>query len=323
MCTAISYRANDHYFGRNLDLECSYNEQVVITPRNFVFEFRKLPAIHSHYAMIGIATVAEDYPLYYEATNECGLSIAGLSFPGNAVYFTEFDNKDNVTPFELVPWLLAQCCCLQDVKKKLENLNICDILFCAEFPVTPLHWMISDNENSLVLEQTETGLHWYDNPLGVLTNNPPFPYHQYNLQNYIQLHAKDPENYWKLYEKETPYSRGLGAIGLPGDYSSASRFIKAGFVLLNSKCEPNEESSVNQFFHILDAVSMPRGCVEVNGKQEITVYSCCCNTSNGVYYYKTYNNSQICYVDMHHEDLDARELIIYPLNSASSFICVN
>ena len=86
MCTAATYRTRDHYFGRTLDYEFSYAEEVTITPRNFPFRFRHVRPLDHHYALIGMATVAEDYPLYYEATNEKGLSMAGLNFPGNAVY---------------------------------------------------------------------------------------------------------------------------------------------------------------------------------------------------------------------------------------------
>ena len=101
MCTAVSFKSGDSYFGRNLDLERSYNECVVVTPRNYKFPMRTLPMIESHYAMVGMATVVGDYPLYYEATNETGLSMAGLNFPGNAHYNAYEDGKDNVTPFEL------------------------------------------------------------------------------------------------------------------------------------------------------------------------------------------------------------------------------
>ena len=84
MCTAVSFKGSDSYFGRNLDLERSYKESVVITPRGFKLNMRTLPTMESHYAMIGMATVADNYPLYYEATNEMGLSMAGLNFPDNA-----------------------------------------------------------------------------------------------------------------------------------------------------------------------------------------------------------------------------------------------
>ena len=86
MCTAISYKAKDFYFGRTLDYECSYGEEVVITPRHYQFSYSHMGECTTHYAMIGMAHVAEEYPLYYEAVNEKGLGMAGLNFVGNACY---------------------------------------------------------------------------------------------------------------------------------------------------------------------------------------------------------------------------------------------
>jgi len=123
MCTAITYKTRDSYFGRSLDLEYSYNEKVVVTPRNFIFDFRRKGSIENHYAIIGMATVVSDYPLYYEAANECGLAMAGLNFPGNAHYYEEKEDKDNISPFEFIPWILCQCRNLDEVLMLLEKIN--------------------------------------------------------------------------------------------------------------------------------------------------------------------------------------------------------
>ena len=104
MCTASNYITQNHYFGRNFDYEISYNERVTITPRNFKFEFRKIDAIETHYAIIGIAAGIDGYPLYYDACNEKGLAIAGLNFAGNAVYREFEEGMVNVTPFEFIPY---------------------------------------------------------------------------------------------------------------------------------------------------------------------------------------------------------------------------
>lgn len=313
MCTAISFFTNDHYFGRNLDLEYAYKESVTITPRNFPLSFLKMPAMDHHYAIIGIAYINRNYPLYYDATNEYGLSIAALNFPGNAVYQPYMPTKDNVTPFELTPWLLGQCKTVDEAKKLLGNTNLLDQAFSEELPLTPLHWLLSDRTQSIVLEPTAQGLNIYDNPVRVLTNNPPFPYHLYNLQNYINLTAKTPVNRFSEELLLEPYSRGMGAMGLPGDLSSSSRFVRAAFTLHNSQCNPDQISSITQFFHILGAVAQQEGCVQINGKYEKTVYSSCCNANKGIYYYKTYTNNQITAVDMHKENLNSGQLIEFPL----------
>lgn len=312
MCTAISLRTADHYFGRNLDLEYGYRERVTVTPKSYPLHFRKVDTLPYHYPMIGMATVVDGYPLYYEATNGAGLSMAGLNFPKSAVYRPEQDGMDNVAPFEFIPWILGQCASVCDAEEKLKRINLVNISFSDTLPLSPLHWMISDAERSIVVEPMVEGLRIHKNPVGVMTNEPPFDYHLYNLTHNLNL-SPDPATDRSGMDLK-PMSNGMGGIGLPGDYSSASRFIKAAFVKSNSVCSSSEEGSVNQFFHILGSVAMPRGAVRMKKDQyEITRYSCCCNTSKGIYYYTTYENPQICAVDMTLEDLDGSQLICYPL----------
>ncbi len=313
MCTAISYLSGSHYFGRNLDLEYHYNESVTVTPRNFPFVFRKMPRNDSHYAMIGVATVADGYPLYYDATNEYGLSMAGLNFPENAVYYEFNSDKDNITPFEFIPWVLGQCKTVMQSRELISRMNLVNISFSDAYPLSPLHWMIADKDESIVIEPTHTGITVYDDPVGVLTNNPPFDFHMYHLSNYLNLTHEEPVNRFANKIDLAPYSRGMGAFGLPGDLSSSSRFIKAAFTKLNSVSDGTIFDDLSQFFHVLGSVAQQRGCVKVNDKFEKTVYSSCCDTKKGVYYYTTYENSQITAVDMHQEDLDATELKSYAL----------
>lgn len=314
MCTAAAYQNHDFYFGRNLDLEHSYHEDVTITPRNYPFRFRKAGTLSSHYAMIGMAYIADSYPLYYEATNEAGLSMAGLNFPGNADYKSFQEGKDNIATFEFSPWILGQCSTIPQVKEKLSRLNLVSLAFSDALPPSPLHWIISGRDGSITVESVKDGLRVYDNPIGLLTNNPPFDYHMTNLSNYMALSANPPANNFCHSLALTPYCRGMGAMGLPGDLSSASRFVKAAFTLLNSRCGTSEAENVSQFFHILKSVEQQRGCVDLgDGLYEVTIYSCCCNADKGIYYYTTYDNSQITAVDMRKEDLESSLLISYPV----------
>ena len=314
MCTAITYNTKDHYFGRNLDLEFSYNETVTITPRNYPFKFRKVNDINKHYAIIGMAYVSDNYPLYYDAINEKGLGMAGLNFPTNADYKEEENNKDNIAPFEFIPWVLSQCSNIEEVKKLLSKINIVAINFSEQLPTSPLHWIISDKESSITVESVKDGLKIYDNNVGILTNNPTFDIHMFNLNNYMNLSIEQPENNFSKKLNLDIYSRGMGAIGLPGDLSSASRFVKATFTKMNSISGNSESESISQFFHILGSVDQQRGCVHMGeDKYEITIYSSCCNMDKGIYYYTTYENSQITGVDMNKENLDSNELISYDL----------
>ena len=313
MCTAVTYKTRNHYFGRTLDLEYSYDETVTVTPRNFPFSFRTKGEINNHYAIIGMATVAKDYPLYYEAANECGLAMAGLNFPGNAYYFEEMPGKDNIAPFEFIPWILSQCKNLSETRTLLDKMNLCNIPFSEQFPLSPLHWIIADCDGAITVESVQDGLKIYENSVGVLTNNPTFEYHMTHLCDYLNLTHSPPESRFGTLDLK-PYSRGMGAMGLPGDISSASRFVRAAFVKLNSVSGETEDESVSQFFHILGAVEQQRGCVRLpDGRYEITVYTSCINTDRGIYYYTTYENNCISAVDMHKCDLNASTLKQFPL----------
>ena len=314
MCTAATYKTKDGYFGRTLDYEFSYGDEITITPRNYQFNFRNTESMNTHYAIIGMAYVAGNYPLYYDAINEKGLGIAGLNFVRNAAYNKPVENKTNIAQFELIPWILGQCSTVKEAKALLDNTNIIDTPFNAELPLAQLHWIISDKDEAITVESMADGLHIYDNPVGILTNNPPFNIQMFSLNNYMNLSPKNPENKFSDKLPLHPYSRGMGAIGLPGDLSSASRFAKVAFTKMNSVSGDSEEESVSQFFHILGSVDQQRGCCEVHdGKYEITIYTSCCNLDKGIYYYTTYNNHQISAVDMHRENLDSDKLVRYPI----------
>lgn len=314
MCTAITYQTKDHYFGRSLDMECSYNEQVLITPRRYAFDFRHVNPLFEHYAMIGMGIAIKGYPLYYDATNEKGLSMAGLRFPDFVDYRPVVRGKKNVASFELIPWILGQCRSVDEVIELLKNVNVTDEDFSDEFPAAPLHWMISDREKSITLECLKEGVRIYDNTVGVLTNSPSFEIQMFNLNNYISLSTEKPTNCFSDKIQLNTYSYGMGAIGMPGDLSSMSRFVRASFTKLNSVCGETETESISQFFHILGSVYQQNGCVRLNENEyEKTVYTSCCNVDKGIYYYKSYDNSQICAVKMFDENLNGQRVLCYKL----------
>lgn len=314
MCTAAAYKTKDFYFGRTLDLDFSYEEKVIVTPRNYPFAYRKMGTQASHYAIIGMAVEMEGYPLYFDGANEKGLGMAGLNFPGNACYYKERADRDNVTPFEFIPWILGQCATVEEARPLLERLNLLDLSFGPQVPLSPLHWILADKNQAITVEAVAEGLRIYENPVGILTNNPPFDYQMFHLNHFMKLSPEEPENQFSKKVHLEPYCRGMGAQGMPGDLSSDSRFVRAAFTKLNAVSGDSEEESVSQFFHILGAVEQQRGCVKVGGDNcEITVYTSCCNADKGVYYYTTYENHQISAVDMRREDLDGHDLAVYPL----------
>ena len=324
MCTAATYKKKDFYMGRTLDYEFSYGEEITITPRNYPFKFRYTGEDSSHYAIIGMAHVTDDYPLYYDAVNEKGLGMAGLNFVGNAVYGEPVDGSKNVAQFEFIPWILSKCGNLDEARKALSTLNLVGTPYSDNFPAAKLHWIIADKSGAITVESVAEGLKIYDNPVGVLTNNPPFDRQMFMLNNYMHLSPKQPKNMFPENVGLETYSRGMGALGLPGDLSSASRFVRIAFVKTNSISGEGENDSVGQFFHILGSVDQQRGCCEVaEGKYEITIYTSCWNADKGIYYYTTYTNHQITAVDMHRENLDGTSLVRYRMIQEENILSQN
>lgn len=315
MCTAVTCKTDSFYFGRTLDYEFSYGESITIMPRKYRLKFTHSAELDEHYAVIGISHIAKNYPLFYDAANEKGLCAAGLNFNKSAVYSDGMFGRTSVAQFEFIPYVLSQCATLCEAKELLKSVVITKDMFSPEYPAALLHWIIADKSGAVTVEQTYAGLKIYDNYAGVLTNEPPFDMQMQRLCDFMSLSSKQPEN---TFSKNIPlinYSRGMGAIGLPGDWSSQSRFVRAAFVKANSVLQSGEIDSVGQFFHILSSVSQPKGCCDVGGKYEFTIYSSCCNADEGIYYYTTYQNPQISCVSMQHENIDGENLITFPMQT--------
>lgn len=318
MCTAITFKTSDNYFGRTLDLEYSYNEKVIITPRNYKLSYKYTLPYNNNYSIIGVGIIENGYPLYYDAINEKGLSIAGLNFPKSCVYNDIDNSKLNITSYELIPWILRNFKTVNELKPVLTRLNITNDCFNKIYNATPLHWLISDKVSSVVLEQTELGLKIIDNEIGVLTNEPDFIAQLDNLTKYANLSPNEPKTF------TPPSSRGLGAFGLPGDVSSSSRFVRATFNKQNSICDGDEASSINQFLIILGSVKQINGCVRLDdNKLEKTIYTNCYNQDKTILYYTTYNNPTITMIELYNENLDGCDLVIYNMQTETNIICQN
>lgn len=327
MCTAATYHTKDHYFGRNLDLEFSYGEEAIIIPHNFPFYFREIGLLNNHYAIMGIAHITDvptdflhqdqpkDYPLIYDAINEKGLGMAGLNFVGNAVYNDKVEGKDNIAQFEFLPWILSRCATVEEAKILLANINLLNISYSDQFHIADLHWILTDATGAcIIIESVAEGLKIYDNPTGILTNNPQFPEQLFALNNYQGLSAASPTNTFAPGLKLNQYSRGMGGIGLPGDLSSQSRFVRAVFTKFNSKSADDELSSVNQFFHILHSVEQQNGCCDLgHDKFEYTIYSSCYNLEQGIFYHSTYGNHQLSAISFAKANLDSLNILRFPV----------
>ena len=313
MCTAINDNGRYHIFGRTLDLEMSFGESTVILPRGTTIDFLREWGLVYHFAIIGTATVVNGVPLFFDAINEKGLAAAALNFPDIAVYSTLRGNLHNVASFELIPWVLGKCDSVSAAVRLLKDTNVTSESFNEALPTTPLHWIISDSRESITVEPCENGLEIHKNPFGVLTNAPEFRFHSMNVSNYMKLSSSDPENLLCPSVELENYSRGMGGIGLPGDVSSASRFIRAVFAKNHTVHAQSEIDAVSRFFHIMETVSQPLGLAKSpSGKPISTLYTSCACTQSKTYYYTTYANRRIRAVRLDEHIAGTSQLHVFP-----------
>ena len=307
MCTAILF---GKYAGRNLDVEGGYGESFIITPRNYSFKFKNTSAFVSNTAIIGIGIERDGYPLYFDAANEHGVYMAGLNYVGNAKYLPSAPDKINLAPYELIPYILSKCKSVHEARSELESINLIGVPFSSDLAVAELHFFIADKRAVLVVEPDSDGLSLYENPVGVLTNNPPFPLQMHNLTNYAGLSTGPLVNRMAPQVDLAAYSRGMGALGLPGDLSSESRFVRAAFHRQN--CIDNGNPC--DIFHLLSSVEMPKGSLKLGDGYEYTAYSCAVDLESITYYLRTYTSCHCESVPLSLADLSRASLISYPIN---------
>lgn len=314
MCTGVRFSDNkgNMYFGRNLDWSCGYGQKVVITPRKYTYNSAFLGEMSSKTgAIIGMAIVVENTPLYFDCANEKGLAIAGLNFPGYAEYEPyEVKNKTNVAAYEFPLWVAMNFSTVADAKKALKDVAIVAKPINEQFPVSQLHFIIGDGKESIVVEYTSNGMEIYDNKVDVLTNQPGYAWHKENLRNYMNLFPQMPREVKWSREKLTAFGSGSLMRGIPGDYYAPSRFVRVAYLNTHYPVKSGEADNVSRLFHTLTGVAMIEGAAEMaDGKCEITVYTGGYSSASKTYYYNTYENPAIVSVKMTDYNLDSADLV--------------
>ncbi|WP_286312797.1 choloylglycine hydrolase [Romboutsia ilealis] len=318
MCTSLSIKSNKghNFFGRNMDLAYDFNQSVLIIPRNYQIQNKVTGDMAKNkYAIIGMGTIIDNHPTLADGMNEKGLACAGLNFDGYS-YVEEniVPGKKNIAPYDFIYWVVANHETVDEVKQTIENLELVKVPINERTPLPTLHWMIVDKTGkSIVVEKTKDKFAVYDNPVGVMTNNPTFDWHLTNLNEYMKITPNHPENV-KWSDKElTPLGVGAGTLGIPGDFESVSRFIRIAYIRAHMPSIEDEITAVTQFLHMLDYVIMVKGgVITKDGLEDITRYSSCMDQERGIYYYRNYNNNRINAIDMHKEDLDSTEIKLFP-----------
>ena len=314
MCTGVRFSDNNGgmYFGRNLDWSVPYGQKVVITPRGYKYTSAFLgEATMKAGAVIGMAIVEENTPLYFDCANENGLAIAGLNFPGYAKYETEaVDGKTNIAAYEFPLWVVMNFSTVDEAEKALKDVAIIAKPINDKYPVSELHWIIGDSKRSIVVEYTDRGMEIFENDVDILTNQPGYGWHKENLRNYMNLFSQMPKEVTWGKAKMTAFGSGSLMRGIPGDYYAPSRFVRVAYLNTHYPVKTTEEENVSRLFHTLAGVAMIDGAAAMaDGAYEKTIYTGGYSTVSKTYYYNTYEDPAIQKVAMGDHNLDSAELV--------------
>ena len=313
-CTGITLKSKDGVTvaARTIEwAESVMNTMYVVVPKNQ--ELQSLTPsgmdglkFNVKYGFVGLAVEQKEFMV--EGINEKGLSAGLFYFPNYGKYqpFDETQKDKSLADFQVVSYVLAECSTTDEVKEALSKVRIINI----DPRSSTVHWRFTEpSGKQIVLEIVNEVMHFYDNPLGVLTNSPGIEWHWTNLSNYINLQPGNAPEHNLGPVPLKSFGHGSGMLGLPGDFTPPSRFVRATFFQITSPQQPNAQESVLQAFHILNNFDIPTGTELPMGKASAdmpsaTQFTVASDTHNRMIYYRTMYNSNIRCIDLKQINFD-------------------
>lgn len=322
-CTNILVMAADGtpIYGRTLEYALETQSDVVVVPRNYAYVgIRPANAPNAQwktrYGFVGVMSFGQ--PFVSDGMNEKGLAGGALYFPDFAGYTppAQAGTRTALAPWEVVSWVLSNFATVAEVKAALADVAIIDLPAPMVNFTLPFHFPFHDATGaSIVIEPVDGKLKVYDNPLGVLTNSPSFDWHLNNVRNYVKLSpvGADP---LKIGGKTfAPFGQGSGLLGIPGDPTPPSRFIRALGYAASAKQAPNGPEGVRVVEHIMNNFDIPVGFIDSaakGGELEYTQWTSIADLRAGKYYIKGYRDQVLRMIDLKTFDLDAKDLRVAP-----------
>lgn len=322
-CTNFRLKAADGspVVGRTLEYALVVPSDVVVVPRNYDYVGTRpanAPNVKwtSRYGMVGVMSFGQ--PFVSDGMNEKGLTGSALYFPG-FVGYTAPQNAGThtaIAPWEFLTWVLTNFVTVDEVKAALDQVAIIDLPTPEVNFTLPLHFPIHDaNGNSIVIEPVDGKLKVYDNPMGVLTNSPTFDWHLNNVRNYVKISPVNAPSLEIAGQTIAPLGQGSGLLGIPGDPTPPSRFIRALGYVMSAKQQPDGPATVRLAEHILNNFDIPLGFIRPETKDadlELTQWSTIADLRGKKYYIKSYEDQVLRAVDLMSFDLDAKGLRVAP-----------
>jgi len=334
-CTGLQLKAQDNSYvnGRTVEFGIPLDISGVVIPRNYEFE-GSLPdgsaglKYKSKYAAVGGGMFGSTN--IADGVNEKGLAIGDFYFQGYATYtpVTAANKNHALSPTDFSNWIITQFASVDEVKKALNSVVIVATTPKGWPLLPPFHYVVYDKSGkSIVIEPINGKLKVYDNPIGVMTNSPTFDWQMTNLSNYINLSPENVENKTILGYQIPNFGQGSGLLGLPGDFTSPSRFVRAAFFSASAVPSATSDQAVLQAFHILNQFDIPVGAVRqmTNGQSsdDQTIVTTVKDPTHLKYYFKSYDDQSIKMVDLTQFDLNAKTIKTFAMKSPQPILDVS
>lgn len=323
-CTGITLKSKDNstIAARTIEWGGSYlKSQYVIVPRGYT-ERSMTPdgaggmTYTARYGYVGLAVEQKEF--IAEGLNEAGLSAGLFYFPHYGEYekYDPAKKEKTISDFQLISWILGECKTVDEVKEAVSKVHIVNL----DPRASTVHWRFIDlSGRQLVLEIIGTTPHFYENKLGVLTNSPGFEWQMTNLNNYVNLHSGTaPAQSWDNIELKS-FGVGSAFLGLPGDITPPSRFVRAAFYQATAPQQDTALKTVLQSFQILNSFDIPEGLVVPPGETPVDIPSATQWTSstdinNGIIYFRTMYDSTIRSIDVRSIDFKTVKFRAEPMD---------
>ena len=334
-CTCIRLTSKDNITVTARTLEFGANlikTAIIMVPRNTAYtgtskDKKTGVTWQSKYAFCGVNSF--DYPHIMDGINEKGLYVGLFYFPGYAEYEQSSDTSQSLAPWELGTWILSNCASIDHIQEQLSKIHVIPVVAPELAIVPPLHYIVTDSKgNSIVIEYVKGTCTIHKNEIGVFTNSPAFDWHMTNLKNYINLSPINVAPLDLAGHVLTGFGQGTGFLGLPGDFTSPSRFVRATAFLKSAIHPATAQEAIKDAFHILNSFDIPRGAVreaQKNGNHiyEQTQFTSVADLKNLIFYFHTYENRQIRMVKLKSFDLAEKEILTISMDQPEQILDVS
>src|SRR6266571_3306875 len=323
-CTGITLIAEDGtvVHARTMEFAIDIHSDVMMIPRGYARtgstpDGKEGLKWRAKYASVGLNGVG--LPVLFDGVNEKGLAAGTFYFPTSAGYmpYTATDAGKTIAQWEVGSWLLENFASVEEVKSNIGNIVVPAVVFGGWGFAPEAHYIVQDaSGKTIVIEYVGGKLNVHDNPLGVVTNSPAFDWHMTNLRNYLNFSMTNAPPVQLGSVKLLPTGQGSGMLGLPGDFTPPSRFVRA-VAFSQSVFKPRTgEDTIVEAFHVLNQFDIPKGAAREHEKDEhgniladYTIWTSAIDLKTKRLYFRTYESSQIRMVDLMKMNLDAKDVV--------------